>query len=118
MGPTTNCSLYEQMLHAVFNWLVPHFPLSRPYLLCFAALNPKPLNPNLPQVGGGPYHQLQLVRADAARCVQLDLEETAAREGAIRQAAGFAAVMELMRKCGKPAVGHNLMFDLAYMLYG
>jgi poly(A)-specific ribonuclease len=52
------------------------------------------------------------------RCAELDREEVAAREGAIRQAAGFAAVMDLMRKCGKPAVGHNLMFDLAYMLYG
>lgn len=31
--------------------------------------------------------------------------------------AGFAAVFEAMRECGKPAVGHNLAFDLAYSLH-
>ncbi len=31
--------------------------------------------------------------------------------------AGFAAVFEAMRDCGKPAVGHNLAFDLAYSLH-
>lgn len=31
--------------------------------------------------------------------------------------AGFAAVMEAMRDCGKPMVGHNLAFDLGYSLH-
>ncbi len=31
--------------------------------------------------------------------------------------AGFAAVLELMRDSRKPAVGHNLSFDLAYSLH-
>jgi adenine C2-methylase RlmN of 23S rRNA A2503 and tRNA A37 len=30
---------------------------------------------------------------------------------------GFAAVMEAMRDSGKPAVGHNLSFDLAFSLH-
>jgi hypothetical protein len=35
---------------------------------------------------------------------------------AINAAAGFSLVLEAMRGCGKPMVGHNLRFDLAYCL--
>ena len=31
--------------------------------------------------------------------------------------AGFAAVMEAIQDSGKPAVGHNLAFDLSYSLH-
>ena len=30
--------------------------------------------------------------------------------------AGFTAVFEMMRECNKPAVGHNLSFDLTFCL--
>jgi poly(A)-specific ribonuclease len=36
--------------------------------------------------------------------------------GEVRRAAGFAAVLELLRASGKPAVGHNLGFDAAFTL--
>ena len=32
----------------------------------------------------------------------------------VAAAAGFAAVWEAMRDCGRPAVGHNCLFDLLY----
>eukprot|EP00879_Flechtneria_rotunda_P010761 GHRR01011244.1.p1 GENE.GHRR01011244.1~~GHRR01011244.1.p1 ORF type:complete len:413 (+),score=126.85 GHRR01011244.1:1149-2387(+) len=60
---------------------------------------------------------LVLVRATAQQADQLEAEARAARVAAIHDAAGFAAVFDLMRRSGKPAVGHNCMFDLAYGLY-
>lgn len=44
-------------------------------------------------------------------------EANATRAHMLLLAAGFAAVFEAMRDSGKPAVGHNLGFDLAYSLY-
>lgn len=34
----------------------------------------------------------------------------------IQDAAGFTRVFELMRASGKPAVGHNPLFDICYSL--
>ena len=39
-----------------------------------------------------------------------------ARIDAVKVTAGFSAVLELLRASGKPAVGHNLGFDLAFTL--
>ena len=38
------------------------------------------------------------------------------RIDAVKATAGFSAVLELLRASGKPAVGHNLGFDLAFTL--
>ncbi len=35
---------------------------------------------------------------------------------AINAAAGFTRVVEAIRACGRPAVGHNCMFDVSYVL--
>lgn len=34
----------------------------------------------------------------------------------VNDAVGFSSIFEMMRDCGKPAVGHNLMFDLGFSL--
>lgn len=34
----------------------------------------------------------------------------------VQEAAGFVRVFELLRASGKPAVGHNCLFDLAFVL--
>jgi poly(A)-specific ribonuclease len=34
----------------------------------------------------------------------------------IHEAAGFCRVLEMLRDSGKPAVGHNLAFDLTFTL--
>lgn len=34
----------------------------------------------------------------------------------VQEAAGFVRVFELLRESGKPAVGHNCLFDLAFTL--
>jgi poly(A)-specific ribonuclease len=48
---------------------------------------------------------------------QSKLQERQAKERMINQAAGFSTIFELLRDCQKPAVGHNLGFDLAYSLH-
>lgn len=60
---------------------------------------------------------LVLVRASAQQAEQLEAEARTARIAAIHNAAGFAAVFDLMRRSNKPAVGHNCMFDVAYGIY-
>ncbi|KAF5829284.1 ribonuclease H-like domain-containing protein [Dunaliella salina] len=61
--------------------------------------------------------QLQLIRtptpADLERVVA---EDQAERIAAIKGAAGFSAVMEAMRDCRRPAVGHNCLFDIMFMM--
>ncbi|KAG2487082.1 hypothetical protein HYH03_014327 [Edaphochlamys debaryana] len=49
---------------------------------------------------------------EAARA--LAAADRAERRGAVEAAAGFAAVWEALRECGRPGVGHNCMFDVAY----
>ena len=60
--------------------------------------------------------QLQLVRASPEEAKQHEEEERQARLQAIHDAAGFTAVFEMMRDSNKPAVGHNLSFDLTFCL--
>jgi hypothetical protein len=60
---------------------------------------------------------LVLVRASAAQAAALEAADRASRVAAIRDAAGFAAVFDAMRASGKPCVGHNCMYDIAYGLY-
>lgn len=60
--------------------------------------------------------QLQLVRATPEEAKQHEEEERQARLQAIHDAAGFTAVFEMMRDSNKPAVGHNLSFDLTFCL--
>lgn len=70
---------------------------------------------NCPQLPDSRY--LVLVRASPQEAEQYEADAKAARISAIHDAAGFAAVFDLMRRSGKPAVGHNCMFDIAYGLY-
>lgn len=61
------------------------------------------------------YTRLRLLPcATAAQAAALEAEERRAARAEVHAAAGFAAVFEAMRDCGRPAVGHNCMFDLAY----
>eukprot|EP00983_Pelagomonas_calceolata_P122146 1160879-Pelagomonas_calceolata.AAC.5 len=61
--------------------------------------------------------QLQLIRtptpADLERAVA---EDQAERIAVMKGAAGFSAVMEAMRDCRRPAVGHNCLFDIMFMM--
>lgn len=60
--------------------------------------------------------QLVLRRSTAEQAAQAAAEDLEAKAQVLRDAAGFTSVFEMMRACGKPAVGHNLMFDLSYSL--
>ncbi|GBF97539.1 poly(A)-specific ribonuclease, partial [Raphidocelis subcapitata] len=66
--------------------------------------------------GGAP--ALMLSRAATAEAAA-ELAERLQREAreAVVDAAGFAAVFDMMRASGKPAVVHNGAFDVAYSLY-
>lgn len=55
---------------------------------------------------------LVLVRATAQQAAALEAQDKAARIKAIREAAGFAAVFDLLRASNKPCVGHNCMMDI------
>lgn len=60
---------------------------------------------------------IKLVRASAEEVRRREEELLEDKRKAIRDAAGFAAVMDIIRESGKPAVGHNLAFDVAYSLH-
>ncbi|PRW61321.1 poly(A)-specific ribonuclease PARN isoform X3 [Chlorella sorokiniana] len=60
---------------------------------------------------------LRLIRASPEQAAAWEAEQRQKRIEAIHDAAGFAAVMEAMRDSGKPMIGHNLAFDLAYSLH-
>ena len=47
---------------------------------------------------------------------RLQAEDMEREAQAVRDAAGFARVFELMQSCGRPAVGHNPMMDIAYSI--
>jgi poly(A)-specific ribonuclease len=66
--------------------------------------------------GGGSSPNLVLVRATAQEAAQHEQEQRAARVAEVQRAAGFSRVMELVAQCGKPAVGHNPLFDVSYVL--
>lgn len=68
------------------------------------------------KMGSGFSAQLVLQKATAEEAQQLEAAAKEERLDVVRQAAGFSVVFELMRKSGKPAVGHNPMFDISYAL--
>lgn len=57
-----------------------------------------------------------LRRASAQQLAQQAADVGAAAADAAAAAAGFSVVFELLRECGKPAVGHNVRYDLAFCL--
>ncbi|KAG2424232.1 hypothetical protein HYH02_015217 [Chlamydomonas schloesseri] len=50
----------------------------------------------------------------AAEAAVLEAAEREEKRQQIAAASGFAAVWEALRECGRPGVGHNCMFDVAY----
>jgi hypothetical protein len=60
---------------------------------------------------------LKLIRASSTQVAAMELEEKQKQIDAITTAASFCHVIELMRDSRKPAVGHNLSFDVAYTLH-
>jgi len=60
--------------------------------------------------------QLHLVRGTAEEAQAMEEADKRERLEALQRAAGFTRVLEAMRDSGRPLVGHNCMFDLAYVL--
>jgi poly(A)-specific ribonuclease len=58
----------------------------------------------------------RLVRASSAEVQQQQEQEASDQEEEANRAAGVSLVLEAMRDCGRPGVGHNIQFDLAFML--
>ncbi len=67
-----------------------------------------------PPAGGPP--ALVLVRASAAQAAEYEAAQKRARLEEIQRGAGFSRVLELLAASGRPAVGHNPLFDVAYTL--
>lgn len=59
---------------------------------------------------------IKLVRASSEEVRKREERLLEQRRKAVHDAAGFAAVMDMIRDSRKPAVGHNLAFDVAYSL--
>ncbi|GIL60258.1 hypothetical protein Vafri_14886 [Volvox africanus] len=61
--------------------------------------------------------RVRLVRcALVTEASALDAADREERRRAVMAAAGFAAVWEAIRECGRPGVGHNCLFDVAYSI--
>lgn len=60
---------------------------------------------------------LRLVKATSSQVAEWEEQQRAQKLDAIHAAAGFSKVFELLRASGKPVVGHNLSFDLAYSMH-
>lgn len=60
---------------------------------------------------------IKLVRASSEEVAQREKDVLEQRRNAIIEASGFSEVLDLMRISGKPAVGHNYSFDVAYSLH-
>lgn len=60
---------------------------------------------------------IKLVRATGEEIETREREMAEARRQAVLDAAGFASVLDAMRESCKPAVGHNLAFDIAYSIH-
>lgn len=56
------------------------------------------------------------MRATPAEIQAYTDKQTQSRREAINGAAAFVQILEAMRDCGKPGVGHNLSLDLAFSL--
>lgn len=59
---------------------------------------------------------IRLVRASGDEARRLQEAVEAERVKTVQAALGFSRVMQLMRESKKPAVGHNLIFDICYSL--
>ncbi|KAK9818287.1 hypothetical protein WJX72_010105 [[Myrmecia] bisecta] len=59
---------------------------------------------------------LRLVRATPQEYLDHTRDQRQRKVDAIHRAAGFSTVFEMMRRSGKPAVGHNFGFDVSYSL--
>lgn len=59
---------------------------------------------------------LRLVRASPSEVRQASAAEVLEQEEEFNRAAGVSLLLEAMRDCGRPGVGHNIQFDLAFML--
>ncbi|CAK0787612.1 hypothetical protein CVIRNUC_010834 [Coccomyxa viridis] len=59
---------------------------------------------------------IKLTRATAEELAALVEKRRQAKLKSILDAAGFVRVFEMLRDSGKPAVGHNCLFDLAFTL--
>ncbi|GAX85783.1 hypothetical protein CEUSTIGMA_g13198.t1 [Chlamydomonas eustigma] len=66
-------------------------------------------------VGNG-YSQLQLIRGTQEEVIKMQQEDVQQRMHDLDKAIGFTRVIEAMKACRRPAVGHNCMFDIAYVL--
>ena len=60
---------------------------------------------------------IKLVKASSEQVKKREEELLEKRRQEIIDAAGFAQIMDLLRESKKPAVGHNLSFDVAYSLH-
>lgn len=60
---------------------------------------------------------IKLVKASSDQVRKREEELLEKRRQEIVDAAGFAQIMDLLRESKKPAVGHNLSFDVAYSLH-
>lgn len=60
---------------------------------------------------------IKLIRASSEEVAQREKDLLEQRRNAIIEASGFSEVLDLMRISGKPAVGHNYSFDVAYSLH-
>lgn len=60
---------------------------------------------------------IKLVRATSEQVEQREQAWLEERRRAILNASGFSRVFDALRKCGKPAIGHNLSFDVAYSIH-
>lgn len=60
---------------------------------------------------------LVLIRASVQEAQASLASQLQVKQAAIQEATGFSLVLEAMRDCGKPAIAHNLNFDLAFSLH-
>jgi len=60
---------------------------------------------------------IKLVRATSAQVEEREQAWLEERRRGILDAAGFSRVLDAMRHCSKPAIGHNLSFDVAYSIH-
>ena len=73
--------------------------------------------PEKVEIEGSSRAMIKLVRATGEEIETREREMAEARRRAVLDAAGFASVLDAMRECAKPAVGHNLAFDVAYSIH-
>lgn len=60
---------------------------------------------------------IKLIRATSEEVEKREQELLETRRRAILDASGFSRVMDAMRNSLKPAIGHNLSFDVAYSIH-